>query len=52
MWLLFDVENASNFQGDYAAIGDINAEEFLRANAWERGEKDRGQRPKKVICET
>ena len=25
---LFDVENASNFQRDYAAIGDINAEEF------------------------
>ena len=25
---LFDVENASNFQRDYTAIGDINAEEF------------------------
>ena len=25
---LFDVENASNFQRDYTAIGDINAEDF------------------------
>ena len=25
---LFDVENASYFQRDYTAIGDINAEDF------------------------
>ena len=49
---LFDVENASNFQGDYTAIGDINAEEFY-GPMLEKGGKDRGQRPKKLIlCET
>ena len=37
---------------DYAAIGDINAEEFYGPMLG-KGEKDRGQRPKKLIlCET
>ena len=37
---------------DYAAIGDINAEEFYGPMLG-KGGKDRGQRPKKLIlCET
>ena len=41
---LFDVENASNFQRDYAAIGDINAEEFYGPMlAWKEYSKE-GQR--------
>ena len=45
---LFDVENASNFQRDYAAIGDINAEEFYGPMLAWKGYSKEGSKIKKI----